>query len=76
MIILLWQVLRARANCAKLLCQHFCWKLYCLAKLIHSTAAFSLDLRIVEYNFQLANLCEKIPGGLLDMKYQSCFDTP
>ena len=47
-IILFWQVLIANwKRTTKLMCQHFRWKLYDetvgLAKLIHSTAAFSLD---------------------------------
>ena len=40
-----WEILIANwKRTTKLLCQHFRWKLYCLTKSIHSTAAFSLDL--------------------------------
>ena len=61
MIILFWHILIANWKCTtKLLCQHFCWKLYLmLAKLIHSTVAFSLDWPVAEDNLQLNDLCNK-----------------
>ena len=43
------------------LCQHFGWKLYCLAKLVHSMAVRP----IAEYNLQLADSCEKYPAGFM-----------
>ena len=66
MIILFAQVFanwKRTTNCCVSTFAGSCTPRDCLAKLIHSTAAFSLDRPVAEHNLQLDDLCKKKPAA-------------